>query len=166
MVQARLDQAAARLEIRASQEPAWNAFAAAVRTAFAAPPAAAGRTARAGNPPEDAAALLHRLAAAEAARARNLTQLADATTKLQAALDPNQREVLDQVVRTQLRGDMGGFGFPRRRVVRIRRMPGAGFAPPAQFKSFDDGGPDAGPGAPRSPPGDPAAPAAPDPAAP
>ncbi len=165
-VQARLDQAAARLEIRASQEPAWNAFAAAVKAYFGAQPGAAAGPGRAANQQtanqqEDAAALLHRLAAADLTRAQNLQKVADATTRLQAALDPNQREVLNQVVRMQLRRRPGGFGFPQRRV--IFRGPGLGFGPPAAgrqfvYRSFGPGrapgpGPDAQPAPDAPPPG-------------
>lgn len=136
LVQARLDGAAARLEIRASQEPAWNAFAAAVKALFAAPPGVAARPERTANQPEDAAALLHRRAAAELARAQSLTQLADATSKLQAVFDPNQRQVLNQIVRTQL------MGAPR--VIGTRAL-GRGFGPNATYMTGGramPGGPD------------------------
>jgi len=88
-----LDRLAARLEIRASQQEAWKAFASAVRaTVPAAPPA---------PPPKDldAAALARRGADRAADRAKHLEQLADATAKLQQALDPPQREVLNQAAR-------------------------------------------------------------------
>jgi hypothetical protein len=182
MVQARLDEAAARLEIRASQEPAWNTFTAAVKAYFAAQPGEAGRPARAADRQEDAAALLHRLATADLSRAQNLQRLADATTRLQAALDPNQREVLNEVVRMQLGRGRGGFGFVQRRVIVRTRGPDFGpptgnqqffyrsFGPgqaggPAQFRRF--GGADVpAPPLPPTPPAAPDPPPAPDPGTP
>lgn len=162
LVQARLDSAAARLEIRASQEPAWNAFAAGVKALFAAPPGAGRPPERAAQQPEDAATRLHRRATAELARAQNLARLADATSKLQAVLDPNQREVLDQIVRMQLdRGpDRLGFGMGGQRVI-IRRAAGPGPGPNATFRyrrQLPDGPAQIGgaaPDAPPSPPGPP-----------
>jgi len=122
-VQTRLDSAAERLEIKASQEPAWNAFAAGVKALFAAPPGAAPSE-QDRRQSEDAATRLHRRAAAELARAQNLLRLADATSKLQAVLDPNQREVLNQIVRTELDRGPGrfGFGIDGRRGIRMRPM--------------------------------------------
>jgi hypothetical protein len=108
MVQSRLDDAAARLQIKASQEPAWKAFSAAVKTEMAPEPRV---PAAQPNEPRDAATLLHRRATAELARAQDLTRLADAASKLQAVLDPNQQEVLDQIVSTQLRRQASRFRF-------------------------------------------------------
>lgn len=97
-VQRGLDETAARLEIRASQAPVWNDFSKALKalTAQAAPPVTP-------NPPADAATLLHRAADEAATRAQALVRLADAAGKLQAALDPNQRQVFDEIVRMRLR---------------------------------------------------------------
>ena len=92
-MQKHLDRLAARLEIRASQQEAWNAFAAAVRGLVPAKPPE--------RPAEDLdAASRARLAADRAAdRARQLAQLADATAKLQQALDAPQKQVLNEVAR-------------------------------------------------------------------
>jgi hypothetical protein len=105
-IQKHLDRLASRLEIRASQQEAWNAFSGAVRAMVpAAPP----------EPPAkdlDAAARA-RLAADRAAdRAKRLAQVADATAKLQQALDPAQKQVLNEVARELGRHFHGhGDGF-------------------------------------------------------
>jgi len=93
MMDRHLDRLAARLEIRASQQEAWKSFASAVRGMVpSAPPERPGRDV-------DAAARA-RLAADRATdRAKRLTQLADATAKLQQTLDPPQQEVLNEVAR-------------------------------------------------------------------
>ncbi len=94
-VQWHLDNLADRLEIRASQEPAWQTFEAALRSVMAfhwkmmtSPP-----------PGLDAnAATIARLRADRAAeQARNLDRLAKATAALRQVLTANQREVLDEV---------------------------------------------------------------------
>ena len=88
-----LDHLAARLEIRASQQEAWKAFASAVRGLVPATPP---------EPPAkdlDAAARARRAADRAADRAKRLAQLADATAKLQQTLDPPQKEVLNEVAR-------------------------------------------------------------------
>ena len=92
-MQKHLDHLAARLEIRASQQEAWSAFAVAVRAMVPATPPEA--------PPKDldAAARARRAADRAADRAKRLTQLADATSKLQQALDPPQKQVLNEVAR-------------------------------------------------------------------
>lgn len=92
-VQRHLDRLSSRLEIRASQEPAWNGFAAAVRAMLPA------------GPPQrpaadmDAATRARRMADRLAERARKFEQLADATAKLEQALDAPQKQVLDEVAR-------------------------------------------------------------------
>jgi hypothetical protein len=92
-MQEHLDHLAARLEIRASQQEAWNAFAGAVKgLAPAQPPQ---------KPAHDLdAAARARLAADRAAEmARKLSTLADATGRLQQALDAPQKQVLNEVSR-------------------------------------------------------------------
>ncbi|HUD26482.1 MAG TPA: Spy/CpxP family protein refolding chaperone [Burkholderiaceae bacterium] len=92
-MQKHLDHLASRLEIRASQQEAWNAFATAVRGMV--PDKPHERPAQSAD-----AASRARLAAERAGeRAKHLTQLADATAKLQQALDPPQKEVLNEVAR-------------------------------------------------------------------
>src|SRR5258706_12101914 len=92
-MQKHLDHLAARLEIRASQQEAWSAFATAVRGLV---PATLPE-----RPPDDLdAAGRARLAADRAAeRSRKLALLADATAKLQQTLDAPQKQVLNEVAR-------------------------------------------------------------------
>ena len=92
-LQKHLDHLASRLEIRASQQEAWNAFTAAVRAMVP------------DKPPErpadnlDAASRARLAADGAGERAKRLAQLADATGKLQQALDAPQKEVLNEVAR-------------------------------------------------------------------
>jgi hypothetical protein len=92
-MQEHLDHLAARLEIRASQQEAWNGFAAAVKGMAPAHPRE--------EPARDLdAAARARLAADHAAEmARKLSTLADATGKLQQVLDGPQKQVLNEVSR-------------------------------------------------------------------
>jgi len=92
-MQQHLDKLAARLEIRASQQEAWSGFAAAVHAmAPTAPPQPPARDL-------DAAARARQAADHAGEMARKLSALADATSKLEQALDPSQRKVLDEVAR-------------------------------------------------------------------
>jgi hypothetical protein len=88
-IRSRLEQAANRLEIKASQQSAWEAFAQSVQ-AFAVPPAAA-------RPARDADAIARFRADRAGENARKLAQVADATAKLQSVLGPDQRKVLDEM---------------------------------------------------------------------
>jgi hypothetical protein len=92
-LQKHLDHLAGRLEIRASQQEAWNAFSTAVRGMVPDKPRE--------RPAEnlDAASRARMAADRAAERAKHLTQLADATAKLQQVLDPPQKEVLNEVAR-------------------------------------------------------------------
>lgn len=89
---AKLDSDANRLEIKSSQQGAWDEYASA-RKAFAerAP----------GKKPDamDAASITKYHAERATEFARKLTTLAAATAKLQATLSPEQRKTLDQVAR-------------------------------------------------------------------
>ncbi|BAP90072.1 putative uncharacterized protein [Burkholderiales bacterium GJ-E10] len=94
-VQWHLDNLADRLEIQASQEPAWQTFEAALRNVMTfhwkmmASPMPG---------PDTNAATIARLRADRAAeQARNLDRLAKATAGLRQVLTTNQREVLDEV---------------------------------------------------------------------
>lgn len=133
-VQRGLDEAAARIEIRASQEPAWNDFSKALKALTAQPDQMARP-----NQSADAAALLHRAADEAATRSQALARLADAATKLQTALDPNQRQVFDQIVRMRLREyamrDMRQGPMMLMRSRGMMRMPDASRMPggPAVF---------------------------------
>lgn len=89
-----LDHEAAMLEIKASQESAWEAFSAASLELMAnfgeRKPLAADA---------DAAAIIRQHAERSAAVAQNLAKLADAADKLQAVLSEDQRKVFDRIVR-------------------------------------------------------------------
>jgi len=100
----RLDRMAARLEIKASQQDAWNAYRQVRETAM---------QKRAQRPGADAdAATLTRFRAEMAQRrAQHMASVADATSKLQAVLDADQRKVLDEITRNPgPRGHRGGRG--------------------------------------------------------
>lgn len=84
------DRLANRLEIKASQQNAWQAF---VKTLEP----ATERPAKNAEIKTDAASIARLHADMAAARAQKLSRIADATAKLQAVLDPDQRQTLDQV---------------------------------------------------------------------
>lgn len=92
-VRAKLDREANRLEITASQQAAWQAYAGARK-------ALAERTLTRPAKDADAATIAKYRAERAAEGARKLTALADATVKLQAVLSPQQRETLNQIVRS------------------------------------------------------------------
>lgn len=108
-LQAHLDRLAERLEIKASQEDVWQKFAASARDAMADEAWAEhghghdgheGHDGHDGNgAPADAATLARRHAEHAQRHAQHLAQLADATAALEANLNPNQRQVLDEVAR-------------------------------------------------------------------
>lgn len=91
-VQAGLRRLAERLQLDASQQGAWSAYTKTVEGmmggSWTQPPADA-----------DAAALMRFRAQRAAEHAQKLMQLADATASLQQALNPEQRKVLDEMVR-------------------------------------------------------------------
>jgi LTXXQ motif family protein len=93
-MQAHLTEMAKRLQINAAQQEAWTAYANTVQSTFGD---------RAAKPAADAdAATIVRFRAERAARhAQKLTQLADATARLQDALSPEQRKTLDEIVRSR-----------------------------------------------------------------
>jgi hypothetical protein len=91
-IKARLDKLANRLEIKASQQPAWDTFAKAVEALADVPANRPGENA-------DAAAVAHFRADMAADMAKKLSVIADATDKLEAALTENQRKVLNEEVR-------------------------------------------------------------------
>jgi hypothetical protein len=99
----RLDRLAARLEIKASQQDAWEAYRKARASIFEARPQRPARDA-------DAAATTRFRADMAQRRAQYLAAMADATAKLQDALEPQQRKVLDEVMRNAgQRGHRGGY---------------------------------------------------------
>jgi len=103
-VTAMLDHLAGRLEIKSSQEPAWQAFSAALRELLSPPPRA---DAAPGTAPRDAATLAREHADHAAEHAQKLARMADATAKLEQALGAEQRAVLDEAARRFARGDGG-----------------------------------------------------------
>jgi len=89
-----LDREAMMLEIKASQEGAWEAYANAVVEMMMAFDHRKPIPADA-----DAASIMHQHAEQTAALAQTLAKLADATDKLQAVLNDEQRKGLDRIVR-------------------------------------------------------------------
>jgi hypothetical protein len=95
-IQAHLDALAARLEIKASQESAWQAFAGAFRDLVTPPPGAGNEA----MPTDlDAASIAREHADRAAQHAQKLARVAEATAKLQQALSPEQRLVLNEAAR-------------------------------------------------------------------
>ena len=88
----RLERMAKRLDIKPSQEEAWNAYRAARTSGFGAMPQRPARDA-------DAATLTRFRAEMAQRRAQHMAVMAEATAKLQEALDPEQRKVLDEMAR-------------------------------------------------------------------
>lgn len=100
-MQASLDQAAARLQIRASQDREWQDFSDAIDAlAESAVPGSTPSAAPAA--PSDGAALLSLGAEEAMRRAQALDKVARAAASLQRALDSNQRDVFAQIVRMHL----------------------------------------------------------------
>jgi hypothetical protein len=106
-MQARLDKMAERLEIKASQQDAWQAYVKTHKEQFdfaALKPA----------PKEaDAATLARHRAEMAAQMAKKLDTLADATARLQSALTPEQAKTLAEMTRHPMgerHGKHGGFG--------------------------------------------------------
>lgn len=89
-VKKRIDSLADRLEIKASQQAAWQAFAKALNEVFTLP-------AKGPEGKMDAASLARMHADRAAAHAQKLARLADATAKFQEVLTPDQRKTLDQI---------------------------------------------------------------------
>ena len=88
----KLDQTAERLEIKSSQQSAWQAYAKTVETLGAGSVKEPGETA-------DAATIARFHADKAGAFAGKLKQIADATAKLQSIMTPEQRKTFDQIVR-------------------------------------------------------------------
>ena len=101
MMQHHLDAAAERLELKASQVPAWQQFGAAF-TALHQPPAMAHGHEHEAFDKRDAAAWAKLASEHAADRAKKLATLADATAKLQATMTDNQRALFTQMAREHL----------------------------------------------------------------
>jgi hypothetical protein len=98
-IQEHLDKLAGRLEIKASQEAAWQSFSGAMRDLMTSQMAMArGAHERQGAEP-DAATMAREHADHAADHARKLAQVADATAKLEQTLSPEQKQVFDEVAR-------------------------------------------------------------------
>lgn len=93
-VKKHLDREASMLEIKASQESAWEAYAAATLDLVS-----AGGEQKPLPANLDAAAMMRLHAEHASAFAQRLSALADATSRLQATLNDDQRKVLDRLVR-------------------------------------------------------------------
>ncbi len=91
-IEMRLDKLSKRLEIKASQEPAWGAFKKSVE-------ALAESTAKRPGENANAAEIAHFRADRAAEMATKLSAIADATDKLEAVLTSDQRKVLDEAAR-------------------------------------------------------------------
>ncbi|MDT3737562.1 MAG: Spy/CpxP family protein refolding chaperone [Denitratisoma sp.] len=102
-MQARLDRMANRLEIKASQQDAWQAYAKVHKDMFDARPTPPAKDA-------DAATLARHRADMAAKMATKLATLADATAKLQSALTPEQAKTLADMTRHPMGGRHGGKG--------------------------------------------------------
>jgi len=103
-MQARLDKMAQRLEIKASQQDAWQAYAKVHQEQF--DPAAMKAPAK----DADAATLARHRADSAAKMATKLATLADATTRLQGALTPEQAKTLADMTRQPMGGRHGKHG--------------------------------------------------------
>jgi hypothetical protein len=98
-MQTRLNQMAQQLEIKDGQKAAWAEYTRAVESMLGAKPA---------PPPAeaDAAAIVRQRAQRMTEHAQKLNQLADATARLQEALDAEQRQKLTEIVRQRgMRGE-------------------------------------------------------------
>jgi hypothetical protein len=101
-MQSRLDKMAQRLEIKASQQDAWQAYAKVHKEQF--DPAAMKAPAK----DADAATIARHRADMAAKMATKLATLADATAKLQGALTPEQAKTLADMTRHPMGGRHGG----------------------------------------------------------
>lgn len=101
----RLDHMAQRLDIKASQQGVWDEYRRTITSIFAQErPQRPGRDA-------DAATVIRFRADMTLRRAQHLATVADATAKLQQALDADQRKTLDEFAhRMGSRGSRGGHG--------------------------------------------------------
>jgi TATA-binding protein-associated factor Taf7 len=91
-MKARLDKLAARLEIKASQQAAWEQYAKSVESL-------ADRGVKRPSHDADAATISRYRADRATEFAKKLAVIADATDKLQKALTEDQRKILNQVSR-------------------------------------------------------------------
>ena len=102
-MQARLDKMAQRLEIKASQQDAWQAYVKVHKEMFDGGMQPAPKDA-------DAATIARHRADMAAKMAQKLAIHADATAKLQSALTPEQAKTLADMTRQPMGGRHGGKG--------------------------------------------------------
>ncbi|MGA8146950.1 MAG: Spy/CpxP family protein refolding chaperone [Gallionellaceae bacterium] len=95
LIKMRLQRMEDRLEIKASQQTAWEEYANAVA-------ALAEHPVKKPEGKEDAATLSHYSADRVAEFAKKLSRVADATDKLQSVLNEDQRKVLDKIVQNRI----------------------------------------------------------------
>jgi hypothetical protein len=100
MMKRGLDAAAERLELKASQMPAWQTFAAAFTALHE--PAPGAMQARAQFDKLDAAGLAKMISDHAADHARKLATVADATAKLQATMSDSQKALFTEMARHHL----------------------------------------------------------------
>lgn len=98
------DRMAERLEIKASQQSAWQAFTKSLETALEPP-------AKKAEQKTDAASIARMNADRAAVHAQKLAQIADATAKLQEVLTADQRTTLDQMAARFAEHHHGGHHF-------------------------------------------------------
>lgn len=91
-LQARLDRMAERLQITPAQQPAWSTYVDTVKGLI-------GTKLTRPAPDADAASIARFRAEFATERAGKLAQLADATSALQQALEPQQQKTLGEIVR-------------------------------------------------------------------
>jgi len=96
----RLDKLADRLEIKSSQQAVWDEFAKSIQML-------AERHVKEPNDDADAATISRYKAERAAEFAKNLSRIADATAKLQTALNEDQRKILNQESHRFLHKDHG-----------------------------------------------------------
>lgn len=98
------DRMADRLEIKASQQAAWQAFTKSLEAAMEPP-------AKKAEQKTDVASIARMRADMAAVHAQKLAQIADATAKLQEVLSPDQRTTLDQMAARFGEHHHGGHHF-------------------------------------------------------
>jgi Spy/CpxP family protein refolding chaperone len=96
------DHMADRLEIKASQQTAWQAYIKVLESAMQHPTQAV-------ETKSDAASITRLHADMAAARAQKMAQIADATAKFQEVLSPDQRKTFDQIVAHFIHRHAHGF---------------------------------------------------------
>ena len=102
-IKARLSRLAERLEIKASQQAAWETFSKSVE-------ALADQNTKKPNEEADAATIVRYRADRAAELAKKLGVIADATGKLQKVLEEDQRKILNQVSHHFLQKHHGWHG--------------------------------------------------------